>query len=61
MADPHDWHVLDAERGLEVRQTTPDSEGNVWEVRTPDGRVEALTDEEFDQLRAEGPNPRGLD
>lgn len=60
MAEPHDWHVFDAERGLEVRQTTPDSEGNVWEVRTPDGRVEALDDAEFEQLRAEGPNPRGL-
>lgn len=61
MANPHDWHLMDAERGLEVRQTTPDSEGNVWEVRTPDGRVEALDDDEFDQLRREGPNPRGLD
>jgi len=60
MADPHGWHVFDAERGLEVRQTTPDGEGNCWEVRTADGRAEALDDDEFEQLRADGPNPRGL-
>jgi hypothetical protein len=60
MADPHDWHVLDAELGLEVRQTTPDSEGNQWEVRTADGRVEVLDDDEFEQLREHGPNPKGL-
>jgi hypothetical protein len=28
MADPHDWHLFDAARGYEVRQTTPDSEGS---------------------------------
>lgn len=60
MADPHDWHVLDAEHGLEVRQTTPDGEDNRWEVRTNGGRIEALNDEEFEQLRADGPNPKGL-
>lgn len=61
MADPHDWHLLDAERGLEVRQTTPDSEGNRWEVRDAEGTVTVLDDAEFDQLRCEGPNPKGLD
>ncbi|WP_026931233.1 hypothetical protein [Glycomyces tenuis] len=61
MAEVHDWHLLDAERGLEVRQTTPDGEGNCWEVRCPDGRVEVLDDDEFEQLRCEGPNPKGLD
>jgi hypothetical protein len=60
MARPHDWHVLDAQRGLEVRQTTPDSEGNCWEVRDADGNVTELDDDEFDQLRREGPNPKGL-
>lgn len=60
MADPHDWHVFDADRGLEVRQTTPDAEGNRWEVRGPDGAVTVLDDDEFEQLRAEGPNPKGL-
>lgn len=60
MADPHDWHTFDAERGYEVRQTTPDTEGNRWEVRGPDGRVVVLDDEEFEQLREHGPNPKGL-
>lgn len=61
MAETHEWHLFDAELGLEVRQTTPDGEGNRWEVRTADGRVEALDDDEFEQLRCDGPNPRGLD
>lgn len=61
MADPHGWHLFDAERGYEVRQTTPDGEGNRWEVRDRDGNVTALDDDEFDQLRREGPNPKGLD
>jgi hypothetical protein len=62
MADPHGWHLFDAERGLEVRQTTPDSEGNRWEVRrTGSDRVVVLDDEEFEQLREDGPNPKGLD
>jgi hypothetical protein len=60
MADPHDWHVFDVERGYEVRQTTPDSEGNRWEVRDRDGNVVVLDDDEFGQLRAHGPNPKGL-
>lgn len=60
MADPHGWHTFDAERGLEVRQTTPDSEGNRWEVRDREGNVTELDDDEFEQLRADGPNPKGL-
>ncbi|MFG3340521.1 hypothetical protein [Glycomyces sp. NPDC048151] len=60
MADPHDWHEFDAECGYEVRQTTPGSEGNRWEVRDRSDRVVVLDDDEFEQLRADGPNPRGL-
>lgn len=61
MADTHDWHLLDAERGLEVRQTTPEGDENRWEVRNSAGQVFVLDDESFDQLRREGPNPEGLD
>jgi hypothetical protein len=61
MADPHDWHLFDAERDLEVRQTTPDGEGNRWEVRDANGKVTVLNDAEFEQLREDGPNPKGLD
>lgn len=53
MADVHDWHLFDAERGLEVRQTTGADEANRWEVRDPSGNVYTLTDDEFDQLRAD--------
>jgi len=60
MAEPHDWHLFDADRGLWVRQTTPDAEGNCWEVRGLDGRIVELDDDEFEQLRADGPNPKGL-
>jgi hypothetical protein len=60
MAAEHDWHLFDAERDLEVRQTTPDSEGNCWEVRGADGKVTVLDDDEFEQLRDAGPNPKGL-
>lgn len=60
MADPHDWHLFDAERGYEVRQTTPDAEGNRWEVRDRAGHTVVLDDEEFKQLREHGPNPKGL-
>lgn len=62
MADPHDWHTFDAKRGYEVRQTTPDSEGNRWEVRkTGSDRVVVLDDDEFEKFREDGPNPKGLD
>lgn len=61
MADPHDWHTLDAEEGIEARQTTPEGEGNRWEVRKRGSdRVVVLDDEEFEQLRGVGPNPKGL-
>lgn len=61
MADPHDWHVFDVERGYEVRQTTPDAEGNRWEVREiGTDRIVVLDDAEFEQLREHGPNPKGL-
>lgn len=61
MAAQHDWHLFDAERDLEVRQATPDGEANRWEVRTSSGEIVVLDDEEFEQLRAEGPSPKGLD
>jgi hypothetical protein len=62
MADPHDWHLFDAERGYEVRQTTPDSEGNRWEVRKVGSKdVVVLDDDEFEAFREDGPNPKGLD
>lgn len=61
MADPHDWHLFDVERGYEVRQTTPDSEGNRWEVRDHAGNVVVLDDDEFEALREDGPSPKGLD
>lgn len=51
MADPHDWHLFDAEAGLEVRQVTAADQLNRWEVRNPDGEVRMLTDAEFDALR----------
>jgi hypothetical protein len=51
MADPHDWHTLDAEDGTEVRQLTPDGEADRYEVRWPDGRTVVLTEVEFDRLR----------
>jgi len=60
MADPHDWHVFDAALGYEVRQTTPDAEGNRWEVRDRHGKTVVLDDAEFEQLREHGPNPKGL-
>lgn len=60
MADQHDWHLIDIERGLEVRQTTVDGEPNRWEVRTPFGSVVALDDEAFNQLRAGGELPEEL-
>lgn len=30
---PHDWHLFDAEAGLEVRQVTEEGQPNRWEVR----------------------------
>lgn len=53
-ASKHDWHMLDAERGLEVRQATNRLRTNRWEVRRVDApdAVARLTDEEFDRLRS---------
>jgi hypothetical protein len=55
--DDHEWHLFDVERELEVRRVH-----GKWQIRPVDRReeVEDLTDEEFEQLRAEGPNPKGL-
>lgn len=51
MAEQHDWHIFDAERELEVRQTTPDGENNRWEIRFASGETVILDDDEFEQLR----------
>ena len=54
----HDWHMFDDQRGMEVAR-----EGDIIWVRytsDPDA-ITVLTPAEFDQLRSEGPNPRGLD
>lgn len=64
--EPHGWHLFDVDAGLEVRQATGAGEANRWEIRrvdaegNPVGEVTALTDDEFDQLRGDGPNPKGL-
>lgn len=61
MAHQHDWHLFDVERNLEVRQTTPDTEGDRWEVRKIGAdRVVVLDDDEFQELCEDGPNPKGL-
>lgn len=61
MAATHDWHQFD--EVYEVRQTTDEGQDNAWEVRRigAEGPGVVLSDEEFDQLRREGPNPKGLD
>jgi len=51
MAEPHDWHVLDAVRGIDVRQLTDEGDDNAWEVRYEDGTTETMSDAEFDRLR----------
>lgn len=51
----HGWHVMDAETGMEVRRTVLG-----WQVRTADGKKRRLTKRQFEQLRAAGPNPKGL-
>jgi hypothetical protein len=58
-ATKHDWHIFDELRGIQVRQATGRLRANRWEVRHGQ-RVAALTDEQFDQLRAGGPLPDGL-
>jgi hypothetical protein len=54
MAAQHDWHVLDAEDGTEVRQLTDDGEEDRWEVRFPDGHTDVLDGHAFDLLRGGG-------
>jgi len=56
MAAPkHDWHMLDVERGLEVRQATNRLRRNRWEVRRVSNPqlVVRLGDAEFDRLRSD--------
>jgi hypothetical protein len=50
-----EWHMFDENKGYEVREV----EGG-WELRTDDGTVYELSDEEFKQLRDTGENPKGL-
>lgn len=52
--EPHEWLVADAERGIEVRQLSP----NHYQLRRPDGSVDDMTAAEFDTWRQEG---AGLD
>lgn len=59
-ASSHDWHVFDAERGLEVRQRTGDDEANEWEIRRLDGATVVLDDAAFDALRTGGNLPEAL-
>lgn len=58
MESDHDWHLFDATRGWEVRRV-----GDEYHVRLGSaGNAQiVLTAAEFDQWRAEGPNPPGLD
>jgi len=61
MTDMHGWHLFDANEDRYVRQITAPGEPNRWEVRTgEDGPVIELDDDEFAQLREDGPNPKGL-
>jgi hypothetical protein len=61
MATPHAWHQFDDK--YEVRQVTEEGEDNQWEVREmgKEGPGTVLTDEEYNQFREAGPNPKGLD
>lgn len=61
-AETHDLHLLNADKGHYVRQTTFATEANCWEVCNADGELLAsLDDDEFDALRdPEKPNPKGL-
>lgn len=52
-ASKHDWHLMDAERGLEVRQATGRLRRNRWEVRDRLGRVARLDDAAFGRLRSD--------
>ena len=52
-----DWHSFDIEHGYDARQV----EGG-WQIRRDgdDSEITDLTDEEFEQLRTTGDNPKGL-
>lgn len=54
MAEVHDWHLFDAEAGLEARQATAEGEPNRWEVRRTGAGddIKRLDDERFDGLRS---------
>lgn len=54
-----EWHLFDAERGYEARETLDDRDAG-YQIRDSDGKVTSLNPEEFDQLRNEGENPRGI-
>lgn len=49
-APKHEWHTLDAERGITVRQATNRLRKNRWVVRRA-GREVALDDVQFDLMR----------
>lgn len=59
--DEHDWHLFDVEADLYVRQVTPAGEPDRYEVRTGEhGPVTVLDADDFEKLREDGPNPKGL-
>lgn len=60
MAEAHDWHVFDAEAGLDVRQLTAAGEPDHYQVRDRAGKVTDLDAADFKQLRDTGANPKGL-
>lgn len=56
----HDWHLFDANKDYEVRFVEHPT--HPWHVRKLGEDVATtLTNEEFNQWRKEGPNPRGLE
>jgi len=62
MAEKHELHLFDAEKGYFVAQNTDEGEDNCWHVCNADGDLLAeLNDEEFNQLRdIDQDNPKGL-
>jgi hypothetical protein len=60
MAEPHEWHLFDVEKGYECRQVTEESEENIWEIRDKEGHVTQLNDGEFEKVRAGDASPKGL-
>lgn len=53
---PTRWHLFDVERGYRARAL----EDGTYEVKDAKGKITKLTVEEFEQLRAEGENPKDL-